>query len=143
MKYRNLMVPSVVSKTFLDDFLTGEKFGIQNRLSSYIPSVNISEHDDKFYVEVAAPGLDKSDFNISVENDTLTVSSEKKSENTEEKKNYTRKEFSYNSFRRTFSIPDTIDADAISANYEKGILTINLPKKPEIVKSKSRLVEIG
>lgn len=96
-----------------------------------LPKVNIVEDDNGFEVEVAAPGFDKKDFNINVEHDVLTISSETKHDHKEEGKNYSRREFSYQSFSRSFTLPDSADADKIKAKYENGILAVSIPKKEE------------
>lgn len=97
-----------------------------------LPSVNIKENDDGFEVEVAAPGMEKKDFNIELKNDLLTISSEKKVETQDTDDNeYTRREFSYQSFSRSFTLPNTIDDKKIKAKYENGILKVQIPKKEE------------
>lgn len=106
------------------------------------PSVNIKETDDHFGLEVAAPGLKKSDFNIALDNGLLTISSEKKVEDKQEEGHYTRKEYSYQSFKRTFTLPDSVDAAAISAVYEDGILNVVLPKKEEAKTQPPKTIEI-
>ena len=94
-----------------------------------IPSVNIVENHKDFKIEMAAPGHEKKDFKVEVDNGVLTISSEKREETKEEKENYTRKEFSYRSFSRSFRLPDNCVADKIDAKYENGILCLSLPKK--------------
>ena len=96
-----------------------------------VPAVNISESEEGFHLEMAAPGFSKEDFKLSVENDVLTVSAEKKSEKDEKGKKFTRREFSYSSFRRSFTLPEIVDADKIQAAYENGLMTVDLPKKEE------------
>ena len=96
-----------------------------------VPAVNISESDEGFHLEMAAPGFIKEDFKLSVENDVLTVSAEKKSEKDEKGKKFTRREFSYSSFRRSFTLPEMVDTDKIQAAYENGLMTVDLPKKEE------------
>lgn len=96
-----------------------------------VPAVNISETGENFRIEVAAPGMEKEDFKISVDNDLLTISAEKKDEKDEKNARYTRKEFSYVSFSRTFNMPEIVDADKIEAAYHNGVMTITLPKKEE------------
>ena len=100
------------------------------------PSVNIVEHDNQFVMQLAAPGLEKSDFNINIENDYLVISTEKKTEKEETSNNgkFTRREFNYSSFKRSFPLDDKINVEGISANYENGVLHITLPKKEETVK---------
>lgn len=94
-----------------------------------VPSVNIAEHDQNFRIELAAPGLEKKDFKISVDNGMITISAEKKEETKEEKENYMRREFSYNKFTRTFRLPENCVTDKIDAKYENGVLRLMLPKK--------------
>ncbi|HHC79069.1 MAG TPA: Hsp20/alpha crystallin family protein, partial [Flavobacteriia bacterium] len=95
---------------------------------STLPAVNIKENDDEFVVEVAAPGMHKKDFNVDFDNDVLTISSEKTTENEDKEDNYTRKEYSYQSFKRSFALPkDTVDSDKIAATYKNGELKITIP----------------
>jgi len=95
------------------------------------PSVNIVEHDAQFNIQLAAPGLEKSDFAISIENDHLVISAEKKieKEETDKQGKFTRREFNYNSFKRSFQLDEIINREGISATYENGVLNITLPKK--------------
>lgn len=94
-----------------------------------VPSVNVAEHDQNFKIELAAPGLEKKDFKISVDNGMITISAEKKEETKEEKENYMRREFSYNKFTRTFRLPENCLTEKIDAKYENGVLRLLLPKK--------------
>ncbi len=102
--------------------------------SGDIPAVNIKEENDKFVLEMAAPGMKKDDFQINLDNYQLTISSEKSEKNEEKKDNYTRREFMYSTFSRSFTLPKTIDVDKIKADYKNGILTVILPKKEEEAK---------
>ncbi|MFN0275584.1 MAG: Hsp20/alpha crystallin family protein [Chitinophagales bacterium] len=96
---------------------------------TFIPSVNVSESEKEFKLEFAVPGFSKQDFHVDVEKDYITVSA-KREENKETKEGkFTRKEFSYGSFQRTFTLPENIDSEKIDAVYENGILNIVLPKK--------------
>lgn len=96
------------------------------------PSVNVEEHDTHFLMALAAPGLEKGDFNINVENNYLTISAEKKSESEESKEGkFTRREFNYSSFKRSFQLDENIKQEGITATYENGVLNITLPKKEE------------
>ncbi len=96
-----------------------------------VPGVNISETDEMYKLEMAAPGLEKDDFKINIENDVLSVSAEKKSESTENNDKITRREYSYSSFNRSFTLPEMVDTDKIAASYNNGIMKIELPKKEE------------
>jgi len=95
------------------------------------PAANIIENNESFQLEIAAPGLVKDDFKINLDNNILTISAEIEDEKREEGKNYSRKEFYYGSFSRSFTLPKTIDLDKIKADYDNGILKIALPKKEE------------
>lgn len=143
---------SLIKKTdrlpfLFDDLFTTDWLGGTtnvNKIGFNTPAVNIKETEDDYAVELAAPGLVKEDFNIELDNDLLIISSEKKSENeSEEKGKYTRKEFSYTSFKRSFTLPETADADKIEASYENGMLLIKLPKKEEAKVQPKRLIEIS
>lgn len=132
----------------LDDFFNRELFnwGTNNFSASNttVPSVNIKESAESFDVEVAAPGMDKKDFNITLDGNTLTISSQKQHEQEKKEDNYTRREFSYQSFRRSFELPkDVVDADKINAKYENGILHLTIPKREEAKKQGPRLIAIG
>jgi HSP20 family protein len=107
------------------------------------PSVNIIEDADSYSIDVAAPGLEKNDFNISVEKNHLIVSASKEqsTENSEDGK-WTRKEFNYSSFRRSFYLPETIDSENITAAYDKGILSVRLAKKEEVKEKAPKMIEI-
>ena len=93
-----------------------------------LPAVNIIEKDDKFLIEMAAPGLRKEDFKINIENGILQIDSESQREIDEEKDNYTRKEFNYSSFSRSFTLPENASEENIAANYENGVLKLKLHK---------------
>ena len=95
------------------------------------PSANIIEKPDRFELEIAAPGLKKDDFIINLENSILTISSEIEDKKNEESKKYTRKEFYYGSFSRSFTLPKSVDTEKIKADYKNGILKISLPKRDE------------
>ncbi|MFZ1749105.1 MAG: Hsp20/alpha crystallin family protein, partial [Saprospiraceae bacterium] len=96
------------------------------------PSVNIAENDDNYILEVAAPGLDKKDFNVQVEKDQLIISVSKEETSTDQEDGkWTRKEFNFRSFKRSFHLSDTVDAEKIQASYHNGILQLVIPKKEE------------
>ena len=109
-----------------------------------LPAVNISEDNEAYKVEVNAPGFSKEDFMIHVENNTLTIAVEKKTEHEDKTEKFTRKEFEYRSFERSFRLPkDHINEGKISANYESGILKLSLPKAEEVKPKPARLIEIA
>lgn len=111
--------------------------------SEATPRVNIKETDKDFEIELAAPGMDKKDFQLSVENDRLVICAEKKNEQKEERDNYTRREFSYSSFTRSFNLPENVDENKISANYKDGILHLCIPKTEHAAKPKRKEIKIG
>ena len=98
---------------------------------SFVP-VNIKETKDAYQLEVVAPGLDKADFKVNIDNDILTISAEKKTETKDENEKQVRKEFTYRSFKRSFTIDEKIDASKIEAKYENGVLHLSLPKKEDV-----------
>ncbi|MCW8312807.1 Hsp20/alpha crystallin family protein [Sphingobacterium thalpophilum] len=130
----NPFVNTVFDNLFNDNF-------ISDRLVSRVPAVNISETEKSFKIEMAAPGLDKSDFKINVDKNLITISAEKKEEQTSEEKLYSKKEFNYTSFSRSFTLPDTVDYSNIEAAYEGGILVLTLGKKEDAIIAK-RLIEV-
>ena len=107
-----------------------------------VPSVNISEHKDEFRVSLAAPGLKKDDFNIDVDGNMLTISSEKEENKEEKEKKFTRREYNFSSVSRSFTLPDDINREKIEARYEDGVLHISLPRKAEAVKSSARHIAV-
>ena len=125
-------VPSIFDRFFNNDIMDWN-FSNFSSTNTSLPAVNVKENDNEFSIEVAAPGMTKKDFNISFHNNVLTISSEKKEEKKEKEDNYSRKEFSYQSFQRSFTVSDnTVDSDKIAAKYTDGILTITLPKREEV-----------
>lgn len=103
---------------------------------SRMPSVNITEKDDAYMVELAVPGMEKKDFKVEVVNNMLTISAEKEEKKTEKEGDFTRKEFSYNRFSRSFTLPENIKTDNIEAEYKDGILKIGIPKKEVTISKK-------
>lgn len=108
-----------------------------------LPKVNIKETTDAFMVEMAVPGLKKSDFRLDLDNDVLSISTEVEDENELNQKNYTRREFGYSSFKRTFTLPESVNDEKINANYKDGILSIILPKKEEAKQKPARTIKIS
>ena len=128
---------------FNDFFLTPKATVADDRgLISSMPAVNIEEQDNQFAISVAAPGMKKDDFKIEIEDGIMTISSEKKEEKETKEENFTRREFNYSSFRRSFTLPENIDEEAVKAKYQDGILNITVPKTKE-VPQKSRLIDIS
>ena len=128
---------------WMNDFFSpvfNESF-VADRFISRVPAVNVAETSDAYLVELAAPGLDKGDFKINVDGDVLTVSGEKRTESADEDKKYSKREYSYTSFTRSFTLPDSIDHSKIAATYEDGILKLDIGKKEE-AKAVSKLIEV-
>jgi HSP20 family protein len=117
-------------------------FGGMENFGNTFPAVNIRENERDFEVEIAVPGKKKEDFNIEVDNNVLTVSLEYKKEEEVKEDNYTRREFSFNSFKRAFTLPETVNEEKINASYTDGILRFTLPKKEEALPKPKRLIEI-
>lgn len=134
---------------FLDDFLSRDLFdwGSSNfsMAGTTVPAVNVKETADSFEVEMAAPGMKKEDFKVELNNNVLTISSELKHENEErEAERWTRKEFSYQTFQRSFQLSrEAVDADSIQAKYENGVLQLVIPKREEVKQKPSRLINIS
>jgi len=131
--------PDLFNRIFTDDF--DNYFGKRN--CGYLPAANVIEREDAFDVEFAVPGMGKEDFKISVDNNVLSVSAEKEETKEAKEKNFTRKEFAYGSFTRSFALPKTIDIDKIAAAYDNGILTVTLPKKEEAKTQITREIKIS
>lgn len=127
---KNPLFPSLLTDRWIPEFFDNERFFDSDWMKSItVPSVNIRETEKEFFVELAAPGLTKKDFKISLENGMLTISAEKKLEKEEKEKEFTRKEFSYTNFSRSFMVPENVNEDKIEAHYEDGILKLQLLKK--------------
>lgn len=131
---RNPNVPAFAN--FFDDFFAKDAFNWNDKnfadFGNTLPSVNVKETDQNFDIELAVPGMKKEDFKISLDRNILTISSEQKSETEEKNQNgkYTRREFNYNAFSRSFTLPSqVVDAENIAASYTDGILKIVIPKK--------------
>ncbi|MDB5155056.1 MAG: Hsp20/alpha crystallin family protein [Mucilaginibacter sp.] len=134
---RNVMAPGfsdIFESFFNDSFLS-------DRMISRVPAVNVAETDDGYHIELAAPGLKKEDFKIDLDRNMLNISVEKKSEETESNKKYNKREYSYTSFVRSFTLPDSADDGKIEAEYNDGVLKIKIAKREES-KTASRHIEI-
>jgi HSP20 family protein len=138
---------SEVMPSIWNNFFNTDLFNWDNNLvdsGNSIPAVNIKEKPDSFSVEMAAPGMDKKDFKIEIDGSALTISSEKQNEKEDKDgENYSRREFSYQSFYRTFHLPkEVVNADKIQAKYENGILKLEIPKREEAKQKPARLINI-
>ena len=107
-----------------------------------VPAVNITEDKNAYEVSLAAPGMKKDDFKIDVDGNMLTISSEKEKTNEEKDKKFTRKEYSYSSFSRSFTLPEEVNQERIDAKYEEGVLKISLPRKEETKKPAARQIAV-
>jgi len=145
------LFPSLENKSihnFFDDFITKDLFDWTDRnfaaLGSNLPSVNLKETDTKIEVELAAPGMKREDFKVEIDNDILMISSEKEDnkEEVNKKENYIRREFNYQTFSRTFSLPETIDENKIEATYKDGILHVMVGKKEGVQKRNLKSIPI-
>ncbi|WP_299685151.1 Hsp20/alpha crystallin family protein [uncultured Dokdonia sp.] len=108
-----------------------------------LPKVNIRETVDAYFVDMAVPGMHKDDFHIDLDNSILSISSEKTKEHQESKDNFTRREYGYASFKRTFTLPESIEENKIKATYQEGILSVHLPKKEEVKQKPARTIKIS
>ena len=135
---RNSLFPSIVDEFFGKDLpvFFNQDYGVSS------PSVNIIEGKDDFRIEVAAPGLEKEDFRINLQNNTLTISSEKEEKQEEKNEKFMRREFSYLQFSRSFSLPVSADSEHIKATYTNGVLCISIPKKEEAKEKPLREIAI-
>jgi len=135
------MFPSLLSDFFdADRFFANRFFG--NELNQSLPAVNIKEDNKQFDIEFTAPGFAKTDFKIDVDHNILTVSAEKKEEKNEDNKRFTRKEFSFSTFSRSFTLPQTVNADKIDAKYNHGMLHLQIPKKEESKETPKKQIKV-
>ena len=144
---RNGSQAPALHRLFFDDIFGRDFFNWENNnfstTSTTLPSVNIKEAAENYEVEVAAPGLDKNDFKITLDGNLLTISSEKENEQTTGEENFSRREFSYQSFQRSFQLPkNVVDEDKIIARYENGLLLLSIPKREEAKQKPPRMIEI-
>lgn len=137
------LIPSMFEDMFNRELLNWGNSNYSST-STTVPSVNIKETGDAYEVEVAAPGMEKNDFKVTLDGNLLTISSLKEDQREEKNDNYTRREFSYQSFQRSFQLPkDVVDQDNINARYDNGLLRLTIPKKEEAKKKEPRLIEIS
>ncbi len=131
----------LLAKTDLDEMLQWDNF-FDRKWEINLPAVNISETDKNYEIEVAVPGFDKKDFKVAVHDNVLKISAEKKAEKSEKDKKYTRKEFTYSSFERSFNLPSNVNTEKIDAKYTDGLLKLTVAKLTETVSKKSKEISI-
>ncbi|ACU06978.1 Small heat shock protein [Flavobacteriaceae bacterium 3519-10] len=147
LKNFNAMSNLIRRNSFFDDFITKDLFELATpkfaKSEFTLPSVNVKEVNDGFTIEVAAPGMKKENFKLNLERNVLTISSENQAEQEEKDENgaFTRREFNYSSFTRSFTLPEIVDSEKIEASYEDGILKINVPKK-EVSMQNIKTIEV-
>jgi len=141
---RRAMFPSWTNdslRNFLggDDFFNNDFFEEDNLM----PAMNVKEHDENFEIELAAPGFSKTDFEVTIDDNMLNVTGEKRNEIEEKEEDYTRKEFSYSSFKRSLSLPKTVNTEEdVKATYKDGILKLNLHKREAAKEPAKKVIEI-
>ncbi|MBK8357367.1 MAG: Hsp20/alpha crystallin family protein [Saprospiraceae bacterium] len=136
---RNMLMPTM--ETLFNGFFNNDL--VSRDYAGYVPSVNITEKEDKYCIEVSAPGFDKSDFNVVVEDGLLKISGEHRSQNETDETSFVRKEFNYGSFTRQFNLKDVVDIDNIVAKYENGILRLELAKNEKLMAKNVKQIEIA
>lgn len=137
VKRNNLVFPALMNEIFKPDW-----FGGLENLHNNLPQVNIKEAETNFVLELCVPGGKKEDFKIEIDKEVLTVSAEAKTDEVKKEEEYTRREFAFKSFKRSFTLPNTIDIANINANYENGVLSFELPKKDEALPKPKRLIKL-
>ncbi|MEQ5792445.1 Hsp20/alpha crystallin family protein [Muricauda sp. NFXS6] len=151
VKFRNRPFGNLIGSDFFDfdDFFEDRVWDTNLLKDSFwngkttIPAMNIKETDDDYEIELAAPGFNKKDFKITIENGCLNISAEKSTSEEEKNANYTRREFSHNSFERSLQLPDFIKDDNVNAKYNDGILRFKLVKKEEAKKKKPKVIQVS
>lgn len=138
VKRNSTVIPALINEIFKPDWFGG----IEN-FATNSPAVNIKDNEKNFELELFVPGRNKEEFEIDLDNELLTVSYTLKKLETEEKTNYTRREFALNSFKRTFTLPDSVDGEQIDAKYENGILRFVLPKRKEALPKPKRTIDLS
>jgi len=135
--------PSIFDRFFNSDLMDWNLSNFSSTNTS-LPAVNVKETDNEFIIDVAAPGMDKKDFKLNFHNNVLTISSERRNEKEEKNEKYTRQEFAYQSFQRSFTVSENaVDSEKINAKYNDGILHITLPKREEVKPKPLREIKIS
>jgi HSP20 family protein len=129
--------------SLFEDFFNDLPVVFKNEMNNWtgLAPVNIKETDKNYHLELVAPGFDKADFKVNLENNMLTISAEKKEETKSENEKHIRREYNFRSFKRSFTVDEEIDASNIEAKYVNGVLTLNLPKK-ETVKTSAKEISV-
>jgi HSP20 family protein len=143
IKFKNdkLNTPSFFN-SLMDDFFNTD-FPALPRISSQVPPVNVKETPDAFHLELAVPGLYKDNVEINLDGNLLTISGKHEEKTNEEKEKYTRREFSFSSFSRTFTLPENVNTENISADLKEGILKVNLPKVEEAKQKGPKTIKVS
>jgi HSP20 family protein len=141
---KSLLRSSLLRPSALEEIMKPWSEWLDDRwpFSSHMPAVNVKESDKHYEITMAAPGLEKNEFKIDVNGSTLTVSAEKDEKKEEKENGFARKEYSYKSFSRTFTLPEDIMKEKIDANYKNGELILTLPKKEESVKASHQKISV-
>jgi HSP20 family protein len=141
------MLPTITRRSFrpfyMPDIFDDDFFPVLSNRNSSTPAVNVREEDKNYILDLAIPGVDKKDLKIEINEDVLTISSEMKNESEENRDGYSRKEFSYSSFSRSFNIPENVNREKIEASYKDGILSVALPKQKEERNKITKKIEIS
>lgn len=145
---RNGGMPSLFSNFFGSSLFDRDLFDWGNELSTSrlginVPTANVTETPKEYKLELAAPGLDRNDFKVEVDNGTLTISAEKEEEKKEKDNGYSRREYSFNSFSRSFALPENVRDSSIEARYDNGVLRIVVPKEKATPVKLARKVEVS
>ena len=148
--------PGSIFPTIVSDFFDGDRFFDNDlrdwtadllkptlKLRTAVPAANVTENDKNFLVEMAVPGMDKKDFKVEVENNRLSISAEKEEKKEEKDNGNLRKEYSYNSFCRSFNLPENSITDKITSKYENGILRVEIPKKEVSVSKPTKQITVA
>ena len=136
--------PALMTDNWLTDFFDNNRFFDADWMKRFqeIPAVNVREKNNEFLIELAAPGLKKKDFEITVENGILTIMAERKEEKEQKDENFTRKEFSYENFTRSFTLPENVNPEKVDAHYEDGILMLTVAKKEVVAEKKPKAIAV-
>lgn len=136
--------PTLMNDNWLTDFVDNNRFFDADWMKRFqeIPAVNVKEKDKEFEIELAAPGLKKDDFKITVENGILTIKAEREEEKEIKEDNFTRREFSYENFTRSFTLPESVNEEKVDAQYENGILQLKIAKKQIVVEKKPKAIAV-